>query len=371
MKKKTKILQVCRLSHLWGMDLFKEITKAFKDDKYEVTTVVLSNKPGFENYKGYKDYTGEVIFFGINHRGVFWRFIAIWNLIKLFKIKSFDAVIAHHYKPMVLVEIASRFFNIPKMFSINHDRGNLRTFCRKLFVKYFLSHRWKFISVSDGIKHDLLSAKAGLSEDRVITIYNGIDVDSVKKKQLTRSSARKALGIPENCFLFGNIARLVPRKGQKYLIQAFTRISHKNNCWLAIIGLGNLENDLLEIIANEGVQERVTLETDLAKDAVKYLKAFDAFVLPSLVEPFGIVLIEAMSAKLPLIGTNVDGIPEVIGDSGTIVPPGDINALADAMDTILALSSNELEQLGLNAYHRLIKKFTIENYHKAFQEIIT
>ena len=372
MEKKTKILQVCRLSHLWGMDLFKEITKAFIDEKYEVTTVFLSNKPGYEKYKGYEDYNGEVILFGIDHHGIFWRFIAIWKLIKLFKKKSFDAVITHHYKPMVLVEITNRVIKIPKLLSVNHNNGNLRTFTRRVFVKYFLNKQWKFISVSNGVQEDLLSSNAGLTLDRMKTISNSIDINSVKMQQLSRNTAREALGIPDNRFVFGNIARLVSLKGHSNLIQAFAKICKKeNNSLLVIIGVGKLYEKLKALTIEEDIAKRVIIETQQALNAAKFLKAFDAFVLPSFTEGLPIVLLEAMSAKLPIIATNVGGIPDVIGKIGYLIPPKDIGMLSEAMEAILNLRPAEREELGIKIHERLKDKFSIEKYYKEFQEIIT
>lgn len=371
MMKKLRVLQVVRLTHAWGMDLFKEISLAFAEDKYEITTVFLSNRPDYELYKGYKEYNGRLLFWGINRRRLFWRFIAVWKLINLFKHNSFDAVISHHYKPMVLVDLANRFFKIPKLFSVNHDTDNLRTPVRKIFVKNFLSKQWKFISVSEGVKKDLLSSNAGLSPDRIKTIYNAIDIRIVEAEQLSAEEARKELGIPDDRFVFGNIARLVHRKGQVFLINAFAQITREApDARLVIIGVGNLAKDLNNISLKKGVADKVIIETDRATNPARFLKAFNVFVLPSLVEPFGIVLIEAMSAHLPIVAANVDGIPEVVGDSGFLVPAGDVSALAQALRKTYKLSKEELQTIGARSYQRLWENFSIEKYHKAFQEVV-
>jgi glycosyltransferase involved in cell wall biosynthesis len=330
------------------MDLFREISRAFADEKYEMTTVFLSNKPGYELYKGYDEYHGNLLFWGIDRHRWYWRMIAIYRLMRLFKDNPFDIVISHHYKPMVVVELANIFCKIPKLYSVNHDIGNLRHRGRRIFVRKFLSKRWKFIAVSDAVKRDLLSANAGLGEDRLMTIYNTSDAEALSEQQFPRGQARRKLDIPEDCFVFGNIARLVPRKGHQFLVRAFAEIGREQrHCRLVIIGLGHLETQLIRLAEEEGVADRVIMATGVATDAIKYVRAFDVFVLSSLKEPFGIVLLEAMAARLPLIATAVDGIPEVVGDAGMLVPSGDVPALAQALRKVFQLTDEDRNKLGL------------------------
>ncbi len=370
MTKKVRILQVCRVTPLWGMDLFREISRAFADEKYEITTVFLSNKPGWELYKGYEEYHGNLMFWGIDRRRFHFRFLAVWKLIQLFKKSDFDVVISHHYRPMLLVELANRFCGIPKLYSVNHDIGNLKHRGRRIFVRRFLSNCWKFVAVSDAVKRDLLSANVGLSEDRLITIYNTSDAEAHSEQQFPQEQAQKKLGVPKDCFVFGNIARLVPRKGHQFLIRAFAEIGREQrHCRLVIIGLGHLEGQLIRLAEKEGVAGQVIISTSVATDAIKYVRAFDVFVLSSLKEPFGIVLLEAMAARLPLIATAVDGIPEVVGDVGMLVPSGDIAALAQALRKVLTLTDEDRAQLGFRSYSRFHKNFSTEKYHRAFQHL--
>lgn len=371
MSKKVRILQVCRLTHLWGMDLFREISRAFVDEKYEMTTVFLSNRPGYELYKGYDEYHGNLLFWGIDRRRFDFRFIAVRKLIQLFRENHFDVVISHHYKPMLLVELANRFCGIPKLYSVFHDICKLRDRRRKFFVKTLLSEHWKLVAVSDGVRQDLLSAKAGLSENQILTIHNAIDIDAVIGQQLPRKEARTKLGIPDSCFVFGNIARLVPRKGHRFLIKAFAQIAREHqDTRLAIIGMGNLETDLIRMAKQEGVGDQVIIETSLATNAISYIKAFDVFVLPSTEEGLPIVLLEAMSAQLPLIATPVGGVAEAVGGVGMLVPPRDIAGLAEALRKVVKLTDEDRNQLGLHSYSRLCEKFSVAKYHEAFRQLV-
>jgi len=90
-----------------------------------------------------------------------------------------------------------------------------------------------------------------------------------------------------------------------------------------------------------------------------YIKNFKIFVLPSLFEPFGLVILEAFSAKVPVIATKVGGIPEIIidGIDGILVPPKDINALSTAIVTLIE-KENLRYELAQNGYEKFINEFT-------------
>lgn len=368
---KLKILQVCRLTPIWGMDLFKQISLAFDDNAYEMTTVFLSNQKGYESYDGFNDYNGRIHFFGIKRHTFYWRFVAVWKIRRLLKKEKFDVVIAHHYKPMVLVEMANYFIGIQKLYAINHDVFNLRNRHRRIWVKWFLKKYWKFVAVSEGVKEDLLSANAGLAAGRVPVIHNCVDVKSLQAKQLPREQARKALGIPADCFVFGSIGRLVRKKGFQFLIHAFSKLHESQHpLQVVIIGMGNYEDELIRTAEKYNVQDRVRIETQLAPNAVKYLKAFDVFILPSVKEAFGIVLLEAMSAELPVIATDAGGATEIVSDSGILIPPKDIQALADAMDQVRRMNQKELADMGGKSYKRLTDHFSAEKYRHTFRELV-
>lgn len=108
----------------------------------------------------------------------------------------------------------------------------------------------------------------------------------------------------------------------------------------------------------------------MATEAVKYVKAFDVFVLSSLKEAFGIVLLETMAARLPLIATDVHGILEVVGDAGTLVPPSNVAALSQALRKVLRLTDEDRAQLGMRSYFRFHRNFSIERYYEAFQQLV-
>ncbi len=147
---------------------------------------------------------------------------------------------------------------------------------------------------------------------------------------LSRAEARRALNLPQDTFVFGTEGRLVRNKDQATLLQAFTLIKpHCPGAKLIILGIGELEASLKQQITDNGLKDDVIL-AGFVPNAVNYIRAFDNFVLPSIQEAFGRVLIEAMLAKCPIIATTVNGIPEVMGNTGILIKPKDPALLANA-----------------------------------------
>jgi glycosyltransferase involved in cell wall biosynthesis len=95
--------------------------------------------------------------------------------------------------------------------------------------------------------------------DKVVTIYNGIDVQSYTDCSLTREAARIRLGLPnKEVFVYGTVGRLAETKGQRILLEAFARVYEKYpKSWLVIAGKGRLESELRALAIELNIQERV------------------------------------------------------------------------------------------------------------------
>lgn len=355
------ILQVCRLTPLWGVDLFKQITLAYK--MHRVTTVFLSGSP---DPSLTDQYHGKVIFLEIDHKKPLWRFKAAIKLWLICRKEKFDKVICHHYKPTVIMDWVRNFISAKSYFSVHHTRGNLRRASRRLYTRFFLRRHWKFIAISKWVKNDLKNAGAGLSEQQFKIIYNAIMLDEVQQKQLPRCDARKKLGLRSEHFVFGTIGRLVYSKGHVDLIQAFSKI-HQDcpDAVLIILGIGPLEALLNEYIEKLELRHKVFINTIEAKQASHFVQAFDSFVFPSAQEGFGLVLLEAMSAQLPIVASNCGGIPEVMGTTGITVPLVGDN-LSQALLKVYRLSHHERIEMGILGYQRLCSYFLQPHFEAAW-----
>jgi glycosyltransferase involved in cell wall biosynthesis len=140
-------------------------------------------------------------------------------------------------------------------------------------------------------------------------------------------------------FQIGYVGRLVPEKGLRVLLDALAELAGDWHC--QIIGSGPLESELRQFAASRGIDNRITFHGPVPHvDVASHLATFDVLVLPSLTMPawkeqFGHVLIEAMALGVPLVGSDSGAIPEVIADTGIIVPENDAAALRSALGRLL------------------------------------
>ncbi len=152
------------------------------------------------------------------------------------------------------------------------------------------------------------------------------------------------------------------RKGLNYLLEAMASLRNSGiNAKLVTVGHGPMMGSLRDISQRLGISDLVDFRGYVADPDSTLLPQIyaesDIFVLPSLQEGFGFVLLEAMATGLPIVATNVSAIPEVLGDAGILVPPRDAKALAEALKLLLEDRSKRLE-LGKRGQARLEALFT-------------
>lgn len=174
------------------------------------------------------------------------------------------------------------------------------------------------------------------AHDRSVVVPNGIDLDTfVPLKKL--DTVRNELGLHPGKRVIGTVGRLVPFKGHRYLLDAFVLILQNNTgIRLLIVGDGP-EREALERRAQAlGIASAVTF-LGHREDVADLLSVMDIFVLPSVEEGFGRVVLEAMALKLPVVATAAGGVVEVVEDkvTGLLVRSEDPRALASAIETFL------------------------------------
>jgi len=171
----------------------------------------------------------------------------------------------------------------------------------------------------------------------ISVIPNGIDAERFER--VSREDARFQLGIEpaEKIVLF--VGRFFPVKGVKYLIAAMPRVRHKEPlARLMLIGSGPEEEELRMLVDELGLSECIHFVGAVQNDSIPaYMVASDVLVLPSLSEGFPMVTVEAMAASLPIVTTDVRGIPSIVEDgiNGFLVKPKDAAQIADKVSFIL------------------------------------
>lgn len=201
---------------------------------------------------------------------------------------------------------------------------------QKSLLKNQNSKRDLIIAVSNSVKDYLV--KSGLAKkEQTLVIPNGIDFENLKFKiQNLKKSGNSAS-------IIGAIGNLNRNKGHEYLIEAVAVIKKKYPLIsLEIIGEGPERANLTAKIKVLELEHNVTL-LGSKKDAYKYLKHWRACVLPSVSEPFGIVILEAMAFGVPIVASRVGGIVDIITDkkNGLLVPPRNPDKIASAVLEIL------------------------------------
>ncbi len=288
------------------------------------------------------------------------------TLLKI--VRDFRPTVVHgnSSKAGLLAAFAARLTGIPSIIFTAHgwafNEG--RPAWQKTIIAFLhyatvlLAHRT--ICVSRALRQD--ADWMPLVGKRLFVIHNGVtNVTFLPRNEArTRLAPTLAHAYP-HAFWFGTIAELHPTKGLDTLIEAFAKVTQDlPNAVLVLIGEGQEWARLQKLVQIYDLADRVVLAGFIA-DASTYLKAFDAFVLPSRSEALGYALLEAGLASLPAIGTRVGGIPEVLEDdvSGMLVPAKDSAALATALTTLA--SDTELQnRLGTALHENVVSEFNTE-----------
>ncbi len=223
--------------------------------------------------------------------------------------------------------------------------------------------RWKhrqvdrFIASSEAIRAILIAD--GIPPVRVTTIHEGVDIDRISA--LPASNVQAEFWLPTHVPVAGNIAALVPHKGQRYLIEAAAEAVRKApELHLLIFGEGELRQELEHLIHERGLEKRVLL-AGFRADVLSLLKGLDLFVMSSVTEGLGTSLLDAMAASKAIVATTAGGIPEVVEHNvtGLLVPPRNPAALAAAI--VRLISDGALrERMGQAGLARVRSLFSVE-----------
>jgi glycosyltransferase involved in cell wall biosynthesis len=225
--------------------------------------------------------------------------------------------------------IAARLEKTPCVLSRRVDNPESRFV---VALKYRLYDR--VITISDGIRRVLLNE--GVPAARVICVHSAVDADRFDR-QPERDWLLRQFALPGDARVLGMIAQLIPRKGHRYLLAALPDVlAACPDVHVLLLGKGPLEGALRQQIGQSGLQGRIHL-AGFRDDLERILPCLYGVVHPADMEGLGVSLLQAAAAGVPLIGSAVGGIPEIVRDdvNGILVPPGDVAALRQALFRLL------------------------------------
>ena len=358
------VLQFCHGYDGPFLDCARQYASLFAGSGYKVTTVFLTGVADPEVAAGCA--SDEVLFMEFSSKAVRGlKLAAIAQLRKIAASRSFSFCIAHRFKPIYVALLATRL----PVIGVHHAFGDYQRRSRKLFAGFFRK-RLSLLGVSDAVRDDMRRCLPAWPAARIQTLYNRIDVDALQAIQVPVHEARDALGLSPDEWVIGNVGRLHPDKDQATLLKGFAlALAHlPGESRLAILGSGRLEQDLKELARELGIADKV-LFLGQVPDARRYFRAFDVFALSSDHEPFGMVLLEAMAAGVPLLATACGGAKEVVEGVGILFPFGDAEHLAQGLRHLAAMDQHQQRQCAEMMLERLRERFSDQAVRATFCQL--
>ncbi|MFM0053492.1 glycosyltransferase family 4 protein [Caballeronia grimmiae] len=246
---------------------------------------------------------------------------SLMSVQALLRRRSFDVLNTHSGHDSLVAGAAARLVGTPLVVRTRH----LALPITSLATYNWIPHR--VIAVSQYVRRYLISA--GVPADRVETIYDGI----VKPANIAQSTLRAELGLGSDAVICCMVAIMRDKKGHEDLVSAAQPLmAGRPNLHIVMAGNGELFDKIKGVVDGLGLGRRIHL-LGFRTDVPNVLRGCDLFVLPTHQEALGQSYIEAMAAGLPVIGTDVDGVPELIKHdvNGLLVPPKNPDALRAAI----------------------------------------
>jgi len=261
-----------------------------------------------------------------------------------------DVILAHRYKPFFVALLLNYKLKIGAVIGVMHEFGFLGRVLRSFFSRFWKDNV-QLIGVSQPVCQAVIEQAPHLQR-RVHLLPHAIEAVAFRDSV----SARHELDIPLGSYCYGTVGRLVRKKDHRLLIESFAGV-HDDSV-LAFVGDGELMPELKMLAKKHGVRDRVVFCG--AKDEARALmKAFDAFVLPSTSEEaFGLVLLEAMAAQVPIVCSDAPGPASVIGDTGLLFECGNARDLTGQLNAVRALTKRNSDEMTHRALDRLDAKFS-------------
>jgi L-malate glycosyltransferase len=282
---------------------------------------------------------------------------AAWRLSRLIKRLNPDVIHAHDPHGVAMAALAVSMSTQPVKPPLVASRR----------VDFHLRNstlsRWKyrqvdcFICASEAIRTMLVSD--GIPKEQTVTVHEGIDLGRVDAAP--RANLHEELFLPHGAPIVGNVAALVPHKGQRHFIEAAALVIRQvPDARFVIAGEGDLRPSLERQIKDHRLEKHVLL-AGFRPDVLSLHKAFDIFVMSSITEGLGTSLLDAMAAAKPIVATQTGGIPEVVVDdvTGYLVPPRDHEAMAASIVRLLK-NADLRKQMGEAGLARARECFSAE-----------
>lgn len=286
--------------------------------------------------------------------------VAVWKLARLLRKHRPDVLHMHAPHAHMLGTLASTF--APPVCRVVSRRVEFSIYRRLALGLNLIKYKYgvdQYIAVSEAVRSVLV--RDGIAADRVSVVRSGIDLNAFAEQDGREPrQIRRELDVPDDVPIISSIGSLEPLKGYDVLLLAATRVLRQRRVVFVLIGSGRAEASLRETALRLGIEGRVKF-AGFQRDVLSFLRASDLYVQPSLKEGLGTSILDALCAGIPVIATDVGGIPEVVENRrhGLLVPPSSAEALANAIVTLL--DNPELAaQLSAAGRARILDTFSVD-----------
>lgn len=298
---------------------------------------------------------------------------ALFELITLFKKEQPDVIHLNSSKAIGIGALAGRIARVPSIVGTIHGwpfyerhRGILFITIAYLgsLLSVWLLH--KAIVVS---RHDQERSKMPFwIRTKITAIHNGLAPH--QKEPRTRARAFLTPHLSPETLLIGSVGELSGNKNYMRALDACRDLKERgHNFHYVILGSGDEHESLKTYIQKNDLATHVTLK-GYVKDASRYLAACDIFFMPSLKEGLPYAILEAGNASLPIVASNIGGIPEIIthNETGLLIDPTNTESIADALETLLTEKETR-ERIGKNIKARIDSDFQLHSMIEKTKEI--
>lgn len=291
----------------------------------------------------------------------------LFRFYRLLKEREINVIHSHEFATNVYASFLSKLVGI-SVIATAHGKNYYTDKWRRRMAYRFVARQSVMVAVSADLKQ-FLSERVGIPPGNIRVIHNGIDLRRYEAKGVSRQ-VRKELGIKEGQPVIGTVGNLFAVKGQSYLLRACRIVASAfPNFVLLVAGEGEQLSFLEKEATSLGIASNVKF-LGFRSDIPSILEAMDVFILPSLSEGLPLSVLEALALQIPVVATNVGGIPEVIeeGVTGYLVPPRNPEALADNILSLLRHPEVAIN-IGRAGRRKMEKSFRLEKMIKDYQSL--
>lgn len=313
----------------------------------------------------------EINILPIPKRGAAIDWSATRVLRRLIRCGAADVIHVHNGRTALAAALAVRLANAGRCVMTQHFLNPAHSTRRGL--KGWVSqrvHGWlnrsvdHFVAISEAVRQNMF-ARGDATARRVTVVPNGIALPDPATLPPAQQM-RRELRVPADAPMVVCAARLEPEKRVDCLIEAMSLVRNSHPTAVCVVaGDGSCRRALEQQLSQKGLGGSCRL-VGFRADVLSIIAAGDLFVLPSLAEPFGLVLLEAMALKKPVVATDAGGPREIVinGETGFLVPPSDAGSLAGAIGRLLDDPSARRE-MGESGYDRFCRCYTSKRMAEA------